>query len=367
MRTALVHDWFLTVGGAERVLEQMALMYPDAPIYFVIMDPKVLPPAIASHPLHQTWIHRLPRARRWYKRYLPIMPWAVEDLDLSSYDLVLSDCSAVAKGVLTGTHTLHVSYIHTPTRYLWDMYHDYRRDEAGALGRLAVSPLFSFLRRWDRVAADRPDVLIANSYAVKRRIEKHYRRDSVVVHPPVDVDRFEPGAGRGDYYLVLSRLVPYKRFDLAVEACTRLRVPLVVAGEGPDLPRLRRLAGPTVRFVGRPDNREVVRLMQNARGLLFPGEEDFGIVLVEIQAAGRPALAFARGGARDTVIPGETGLLIPEQTVDAVIDAIESAERMAWDPARIRANAERFRPEAFRTRYRAVIQEAWDRFQEAES
>jgi glycosyltransferase involved in cell wall biosynthesis len=358
VRTALVHDWYLTNGGAERVLEQLALLFPDAPIYCVVMDPAVLPPTIRAHPLHETWIARLPRARRWYKRYLPLMPWAVEDLDLSSYDLVVSDCSAVSKGVLTRADAVHVSYIHTPTRYLWDMYAQYRREETAGLTRAATSPLFSWLRRWDRLAAERPDVLVANSRAVARRIQKHYRRPARVVHPPVDVDRFQRADTVGDYYLVLSRLVPYKRFDLAVAAATRMGRRLIVAGDGPDLPRLRRLAGPTVEFRARPDADEVGRLLAGARALVFPGEEDFGIVMVESQAAGRPVLAYGRGGALDTVLPDETGVLMPEQSVDAVIAAMERAEALTWDGDRIRSHAGRFRPERFRAEMAAVVDEA---------
>jgi glycosyltransferase involved in cell wall biosynthesis len=358
MRTALVHDWFLTYGGAERVLEQIALLFPDAPVYGVLLDPAAMPPDLARRPLHQTWIARLPRARRWYQRYLPLMPWAIEDLDLSAYDLVISDCSAVAKGVLTRSDAVHVSYIHTPTRYLWDMYQQYRREEAGPLARAVLSPSFSWLRQWDRLAAERPDVLVANSYAVRRRIQKHYRRESRVVFPPVAVDAFTPASGPGEYYLVLSRLVPYKRFDLAVAACTRLGRPLVVAGDGPDRPRLQRMAGPSVRFVGRVSESDKARLMANARALLFPGEEDFGITLVEIQAAGRPAVAYARGGALDIVEPGRTGVLFAEQSVEALVAAIAEAERTRWDPAYIRQAAERFRPERFRSEMAAVIDEA---------
>ena len=348
VRTALVHDWYLTTGGAERVLEQMAIVYPDAPIYFVVMDPSVMPPTVSGHPLHETWIARMPRARRWYKRYLPLMPWAIEDLDLTSYDLVLSDCSAVSKGVITRADAVHVSYIHTPTRYLWDMYQAYRRDETGGLTRAATSPLFSWLRRWDRLAAERPDALIANSRAVRQRIRKHYRRDSLVIHPPVDVDRFHPVPEPDDYYLVLSRLVPYKRFDLAVAAASRLGRRLVVAGDGPDLGRLKRLAGPTVQFVGRPASDQAAELLARARALIFPGEEDFGIVMVESQAAGRPVLAYGRGGALDSVLPGETGVLFSEQSVDAVEAAILEAEAISWDPGRIRNHAVQFRPERFR-------------------
>lgn len=357
MRVALVHDWLLSLGGAERVLEAFASDYPDSTLYATLLDSGILSPTVSSLPHRVTWIRSLPFARRLYRVYLPFAAIAIEDLDLSEYDLVLSDCSAVSKGVLTRPDAVHVSYIHSPMRYVWDLYQEYRH-ESSKLTRMLMSPLFSYLRMWDRLAAERPDVLIANSTAVQRRIAKHYRRESRVVHPPVDVDRFSVSEEPGEYYVLWSRLVPYKRFDLAIQACNRLRRPLVVAGDGPELRRLKAMAGPTVRFVGRQSDEAIAKLVGNARALLFPGEEDFGIVPVEAQAAGRPVIAYGRGGVLDSVIPGESGILFAEQTVEATIDAIEQGERMAWDPQRIRANAERFRPERFRQEYQAIVNQA---------
>jgi glycosyltransferase involved in cell wall biosynthesis len=358
VRIALVHDWLLTRGGAERVMEAIWDQYPDAELFTVLYDPKALPAYRQQAIVRQTWISRLPQARRRYQRYLPLMTWAIEDLDLSAYDLVLSDCSAVSKGVITRAGTVHVSYIHSPMRYAWDLYAQYRAHEATPVERRLMSPIFSYLRRWDYVAAQRPDVLVANSTAVQRRIWKHYRRPSTVVHPPVNVERFPLPSDPGTYWLVLSRLVSYKRFDLAVEACNRLRLPLTVAGDGPERARLQRLAGPTVKFVGRVSDDEAVRLLSGCRGLVFPGEEDFGIVLVEAQACGRPVVAYGRGGAEDTVRPDQTGILFPEQSVDAVIDALQRAEQRDWDAAALRAHAAQFGVERFRTAFRAVVDSA---------
>lgn len=357
LRIALVHDWVVTTGGAERVLAAILENYPTATFYYVIGNRTLVSTLCGASPSYQSWLGHFPLALRLYKSFLPLMPLAVEDFDLSEYDLVLSDCSAVSKGVLTRPDAVHVSYIHSPMRYVWDLYQEYRH-ESSKLTRMFMSPLFSYLRMWDRLASERPDVLIANSTAVQRRIAKHYRRESTVVHPPVDVDRFSVSEAPGDYYIIWSRLVSYKRFDLAIQACNRLKRPLIVAGEGPELRRLKAMAGPTIKFVGRQSDEDIAQLVGNARALLFPGEEDFGIVPVEAQAAGRPVVAYGRGGVLDSVIPGQSGILFEEQTVEATIDAMEQCERMDWDPQRIRANAERFRPERFRQEYQAIVNQA---------
>ena len=363
MRVALVHDWLLTRGVAERVLEAIWELYPDATLYTVLADKAALPDQARGRAVQETWIRRLPRASRWYQRYLPLATWAIEDLDLSDYDLVLSDCSAVSKGVVTRADTVHVSYIHSPMRYAWDLYHQYREREASPWERRFMSPIFSYIRQWDFAAAQRPDALIANSTAVQRRIQKHYRRDSTVIFPPVDISRFAGEIrGPGDYWLIISRLVSYKRFDLAIKACNRLKVPLVIAGEGPERPRLEKIAGPTVRFAGRVPDPEAVSLVRGCRGLLFPGEEDFGIVLVEAQAAGRPVVAFERGGALDAVVDGRTGCLFGDQNEEAVVAAMERALGIDWDAAAIRANAERFRPERFKEQFQTVVTHALKEF-----
>ncbi|NMP22532.1 glycosyltransferase [Sulfobacillus harzensis] len=356
MRVALVHDWLVTMGGAERVLEEMARLFPEAPIYTGVVNRARLSPFLQSRTIIPTFVQSFPRAERWYNRYLPFLMYGMEQFDLSGYDLVISSSAAVAKGVVTRAETRHVSYVHTPMRYAWDLYHEYHQREARGISKKLMGPVFHYMRLWDRLSADRVDQLVANSTAVQRRIQKHYRRDSEVIFPPVDVDRFHPSNDAGRYYLVLSRLVSYKRFDLAVEACNCLKLPLVVAGDGPERRALEKLAGPTVRFAGRVEDHELADMMGQAKALLFPGEEDFGITPVEMQAAGRPVIAYGRGGVLDTVVHGETGWLFSEQTVDALVSAIQAADQMSWDAQAIRAHAENFRPEIFRERfYRAAL------------
>ncbi len=357
VRVALVHDWLLTMGGAERVLEAVADLYPDAPIFSLVANPNALSPGLARRVHVESRLARMPYARRWYRRYLLFMPAAVEHLNLEEFDLVLSDCSAVSKGVRTRPDAVHVSYIHTPMRYLWDLSAAYRR-EAGPVGRLVMSATFSRLARWDYAAAQRPSRLMANSRAVAARIQRHYGRASVVVPPPVAVDRFTPDAPRQDYHLVLSRLVAYKRFDLAVEAANRLGTRLIVAGDGPERERLTRLAGPTVTMVGAPTDRQAAALLEGARSLWFPGEEDFGIVMAEALAAGTPVVAYRAGGALDIVVDGDTGILFGAQTVDSLVAGVERLEHLRLDPHHLRQAALAFGVDRFQASYQAVVAEA---------
>ena len=358
MRVALVHDWLVTMGGAERVLEEIAKMYPDAPIYTGVVDRSRLSPYLKTRQIIPTLVQKWPKATRFYNRYLPLLMYGFEQLDLSHYDLVISSSAAVAKGVITRAETLHVSYVHTPMRYAWDLYHEYQRLEARGISRALMGPVFHYMRLWDRVSTDRVDVLIANSTTVQARIRKHYRRSSVVIHPPVAVSHYSLMEPIEDYYLVLSRLVSYKRIDLAIDACNAMKLPLWVAGDGPERARLQRRAGPTIRFLGSIAERELGPLMGQARALLFPGEEDFGIVPVEMQAAGRPVIALDRGGVKDTVIAGQTGVLFAEQTVEGLITAIEQSQAMTWDRGAIRQHAEAFNPDRFKEQFLGVISQA---------
>jgi glycosyltransferase involved in cell wall biosynthesis len=355
MRVALTTDWMDTFGGGERVLYELHRMFPDAPVFTTVHRPDALPPFMQRMDVRTSFIQRLPVVRRSHMAFLPLMPAAFESFDLSGYDLVITTSSACAKGVLTPERTVNVCYCHTPCRYIWDLYEEYTR---GHPARPLIAPVARWLRGWDRRSSDRVTHFVANSNEVAGRIRRHYGRGSEVIPPPVDVGRIVPtGLDPEDFYLVVSRLVPYKRVDLAVAAATRLGRRLVVVGRGPELKRLRGLAGPTVEFRGALPDAEVAELYGRCRALLFPGLEDFGIVPVEAQAAGRPVLAYGRGGALDTVVNGETGLFFDAQSVDTLAEAMLRFEATAWDPAACRRNAERFDAAHFRRRMRRVIAE----------
>ncbi len=353
MRVAITTDWLNSFGGAERVLIELHRMFPEAPVYTSVHDPSRLPAEMQGWDIRPSFLQRIPGARRRHAWLLPLMPLAFEQFDLHEYDLVLTTSSACAKGVLTRAETVNLCFCHTPTRYLWDLYHEYVR---GHRAKALIAPVAHWLRVWDRLAADRVDHFVANSRQTAARIARHYRREAEVIHPPVDVDRFAPdGRDPDDFYLVVSRLVGYKRVDLAVEACNRLGRRLVVVGDGPELARLRRLAGPAIEFRGKLTDPEVAALYARCRAFLFPGHEDFGIAPVEAQAAGRPVVAFGRGGALETVLDGTTGVLFEEQTVSALAAAMLRAERTPLDPRACRRNAERFAAEHFRRRMAEAI------------
>lgn len=355
-RAAVVHEWLTVPGGSEKVALRILGMLPGADLYAAIYAPEAFP-ELAGTAVRTTFLDRIPGARRHYQRLLPLMNAAYERLDLSHYDLVVSSSHSCAKNVLTRPDTFHLCYCHTPMRHAWEPA-KLDDERIGPLARLLVPALLARLRRIDFEGAARVDRFVANSTHVANRIRKYYRRRAVVVHPPVDV---EPLLRRprdpGDAYLVAGRLVPYKRVDLAIRACSRLGRPLVVIGDGRDRERLEALAGPGVTFLGHVDSPTLMRYMSSARGLLFPGEEDFGIVPVEAQAAGTPVIAYGAGGVRDSVIDGVTGVLFGEQSVAGLCDAIERFEALSLDPDAGRENAARFAPERFERELSAVIDE----------
>ncbi len=359
MNVALVHDWLNQMGGAEHVLEVLVDMFPGAPIYTSIYDPKRVSPAYRTWDIRPSWMNRLPGVGKHHQAYLPFYPLAFESFDLSAYDLIISNKSAFAHSVITPPHAVHISYCLTPTRFLWQ-YAAYRQREGiGKVTNALLQPILTWQRQFDRLAADRVDHFIAISREVQARIRKYYRRESVVIHPPVDTRRFRPGSRPpGDYYLVVSRLIPYKRVDLAVKACSRLGVPLVVVGEGRDRKALERMAGPSVTFLGRVSQEELVQLMQGARAFLFPGLEDFGIAPVEAMACGRPVIAYAGGGALDTVIPGVTGEFFYKQTVEGLLEVLQDFDPSRYEPDACRAQAERFDTSVFKEKFLAFVEEA---------
>lgn len=332
-RVAIIHYWLVGMRGGERVLEALCRMFPQADLFTHVADPSRLSPVLTAHRITQTRIARLPFARRLYQRYLPLMPRALEELDLSGYDLVISSEAGPAKGVIAPPDAPHLCYCHSPMRYVWDQYHTYRTG-AGALTRLVMPRLAHGLRQWDVSSAARVDGFVANSTHVAGRIRKYWRRPARVVPPPVRVEAFAPvpQEERGDYYLWAGELVAYKRPDLAVTAFRQLDRPLVVIG-GParQVARLKPLAGPRTRFLGRVSDEVLRHHMARCRALIFPGEEDFGIVPVETMAAGRPVIAYGRGGIRDTVIPGKTGIFFDQQNAESLAEAVRRFERSGLD------------------------------------
>ncbi len=345
-RVALVHDWLTGLRGGERVLEAICQLYPDADIFTLVHAPGSAGPIIEQHKIRESFLQKLPGGLSKYRYYLPLFPLAVESLDLSGYQLVISTSHAVAKGCRPAKGARHVSYIHTPMRYLWDQFDAYfGPGRAGLATRAAAHLVAPWLRRWDVRSTARAQGLIANSRFVAARCRRLWGREvDAVVYPPVDTARFlpEPSGTHDDYALVVSALVPYKRVDLAVRAFNQLRRRLIVAGDGPELARLRALAGPTVEVRGPVSQEALPGLYARANFFVLPGEEDFGIAPVEAQAAGRPVLALGQGGALETVLEGATGTFFAEPAVESLIEGIERLDKLTLDPAAARANAERF-------------------------
>ncbi|HEX4945591.1 MAG TPA: glycosyltransferase [Blastocatellia bacterium] len=349
-RIALVHDYFIQMGGAERVAEALHQLLPHAPLYTTVALNHRLTPSLRDAAIHTSFMQRMPAIESRFRQYFMLYPWAVERLDVSRYDLIVSSSSGYGKGVHRAAQAVHVCYCHTPMRWVW-RYDDYAaREGFGTLSRVALPAMLSGLRWWDRRASRQPDYYVANSQVVAERIKQIYGRDAVVIPPPIDVTRFQPDTIVDDYYLVLSRLVSYKRIDLAVEACTKLNRPLVVIGDGPDRKRLEQMAGPQVEFLGRVSDATVKRFASRCRALLFPGEEDFGMTPLEINAAGRPVIAFRAGGALETVVEGLSGIFFDHPTSHSLADAIEEFERYDWKPQPLRQHAEQFAYPIFATR-----------------
>jgi glycosyltransferase involved in cell wall biosynthesis len=352
---AVFHDNFAQMGGAERVAEALVTALPDAELHTTLAARAKLIPALRQRPMHTTWMQRLPSPGRYYRHYFLLYPFAVEGVDLRDYDLVISSDFGYAKGVRTRRDAVHVCYCYTPMRWVW-RHDDYvSRERFGPGQRLVMSAVLPWLRRWDLRASRRPDFYVTTSRVVADRIARCYGRRAVVIPPPIDVDRFALAETPGDGYLIVARLVAYKRIDLAIDACTRLGRPLTIIGDGPDRARLESLAGPTVRLLGRQSDEAVTAAFAGCRALLFPGEEDFGLAPLEANAAGRPVVAWRGGGATETVIDGETGVFFDQPTAAALAGAIERLEGMAWSPARLRAHAATYDRPVFVRRMRDFL------------
>ena len=368
MKVAFVHDWLVTPAGAERVLEALYEVYPG-PVHTLVCDRDRWKDRLGGPSnIRTSFLQRFPKVRSMYRNYLALFPLAVESFDLSEFDVVISSSHAAAKGCMTRADQLHICYCHTPMRYAWDLTYDY----LGSLGRwkrMLAQLALHYIRIWDQSNAKRVDFYVANSSYTARRIQKCYGRAAKVIYPPVDVERFSLSQTRKDHFVTVSRLVPYKRVDLLIQAFNELRLPLKIVGDGPLFSKLKALAGPTVELLGSLEQEAVREVVGQAKAFVFAAEEDFGIAPVEAQAAGTPVIAYGRGGVCESVIEGETGLFFREQTVEGVKSAVTSFLRAGdrFDPKAIRKNAERFSRARFQREFKAFVDEKWKAFEQLRS
>ena len=368
MDIGLVNDWLTTFAGSEKVLSSIAELYPNAPIYTLLHDTK----ATHNTPLGKknittSVLQKMPFAVKQYKATLPLMPFAIEQLDLNEHQLIISSSHAVAKGVITNANQLHICYMHTPIRYAWDLQHSYlKQSKLGFTPKgLLVRAILHYLRNWDQATSNRVDIYVANSKYVARRIQKTYRREAEVVYPPVDVERFDAFEEREDFYLTVSRLVPYKFIDEIVRACKKAKRRLVVIGDGPEMKKLKLLRNYDIELLGQQDDETVTQYMQKCKALIFAADEDFGIVPVEAQAAGAPVIAFGRGGCTETVIQDQTGIFFTKQDSDAILDAIQRFEQSEhqFNAREIATHAEQFSKANFMRDFENLVERHWDMFQ----
>jgi len=355
LRVAIAHEWLTTLGGSERVVETLLEEYPGAPVYTTFLSDRNLPESVFRWDIRTSFVQNLPFLHRISQKYIPLFPLAFESFDFTGYDVVITSSSACSKGVLTGPETLNICYCYTPLRYAWQPHLDKRLGDANPVMKACNDLVVHYLRLWDRLASDRVDHFIAISEHVAARIAKFYRREATVIYPPVDVERFPVVKCPREYFLVVSRLVPYKRVELAVRAFTRLGLPLKVVGDGPERERLEEIAGPTVEFLGFVPENDLPRLISGCLALVFPGEEDFGIVPVEAMAAGRPVIGLARGGLLESAIDGKTAVMFPEATVESLIDAVARFRPRDFNPAKLSKHAARFSKERFRKEFSQFV------------
>ncbi|CAB3758885.1 glycosyltransferase [Paraburkholderia humisilvae] len=367
-RVAIVNDWLVTYAGSERVLEQIIAMWPEADLFSLVdFFPEADRDKLLGKRAKTSFIQHLPRARTAYRSYLPLMPLAIEQFDLSAYDLVISASHAVAKGIITGPDQVHVSYVHSPIRYAWDLQHEYLQQAGMTRGLKSwiARGVLHYVRMWDLRSVPGVDAFMANSGFIARRMRKTYGCDATVVYPPIDIERFVPGTRREDFYLTASRMVPYKRVPLLVEAFSKMPDKrLVVIGDGPEFERAKALAGPNVTLLGYQPGDLLIDYMQRARGFVFAAEEDFGLSVVEAQACGAPVIAYGRGGVLETVVESpdpmaRTGVFYRQQSVESIVDAIARFEAHGpFHPEVCHRNALRFTPERFRREFRRVVDDA---------
>lgn len=370
LRVALVHDYLNQYGGAERVLEAFSEIFPLAPIYTLFYDERLTRGVFRGKDIRTSFLQKIPFSRKYHQLFPALMPIAVESLDLSNFDLVLSDSASFAKGVLTKPNTLHICYLHTPLRYAWDKSHEYLSEfPVPSILKLFAPPLLTYLRIWDKEASTRPDVYITNSKFVQRRIRKYYGKDAEVIYPPVDVKIFDSensqiNAGEG-YFIMVGRLTPYKRFQLAIEVFNRLGWKLKIIGDGPEKKRLKKIARSNIEFLGIVSDELLKKYYANSKALVFPQEEDFGIVPLEAMSAGKPVIAFSGGGALESVRENETGIFFNEQTQKSLKDALYKFNPSNFGAARIKEHARSFDKEVFKGKIKAFIEREYEDFRKA--
>jgi len=359
MKVAIVADWLTNMGGAERVIETLLELYPEADLFTTVYNPDKMSENFTKREIKTSFLQYIPAARRNWQKFLPLLPLAIEQLDLTGYDVVISSSSSVAHGAITSPETSHFCYCHNPMRYAWDDCHEYIKKSKFNKILKSIIPFFiSVIRVWDYFSADRPDYYIANSKFVRKRIKKYFNRDSIVINPPVDTTTFAPASDDkiGDYFLVLSRLVHFKKVDLVVRAFSKLGLSLKIVGTGPEEEHLKKIAGPSVDFLGHVSNFEVGKLLQRCQALIFPQEEDFGITPLEAMASGRPVIAYKAGGALETVVEGITGTFFEKQTEDCLMDTIREFDAHAYDKKLLRKHAIKFNKARFKKEIKEYIE-----------
>ncbi|MFD2672723.1 glycosyltransferase [Marinicrinis sediminis] len=365
MKVAIVHDYLIQMGGAERVVEVLHSMFPQAPIYTTAaVEQSKLLPGLQKAEIRTTWMQRIPRMDRHYKRMLPFYPVAIHQFDLQEFDVVISSSSAFVKGIKVPSHVFHLCYCHTPMRFAWDFDHYMEREAGSWLFKHMLRGYMGYLRKWDQRTSAHVDQFVANSNAVKERIKRCYHRDADVIFPPVETSRFHISGKIEPFYLMVTRLVSYKRIDLAIDTFNRIGLPLRIVGGGPDLLRLKKMAKPNIQFLGRLSDEEVNRLMSTCKAFIFPGEEDFGITPLEVNAAGRPVIAYEAGGALDTIRPELNGIYFREQTPESLARAVKALEWREWDSNAIRQHARSFDVESFKYHFQHYLVQKWSEFKE---
>jgi len=363
MKIALVHDYLVQYGGAERVLEAFTEIFPKAPVFTMVYDKKLMNGAFSDRKIKTSFLQKIPFIGSHHRLFPILMPIAIEQFDLSEFDIVLSDSNSYAKGAITMPKTLHITYCHTPMRYAWDDCHKYLREfKYSKITKKVVPFAMNYIRLWDKISADRPDIYIANSEFVSGRIKKYYNKQAFVINPPVNTKKFYISENIENYYLMIGRALPYKRFDIVIEAFNKLGLPLKIIGKGPEMEKLKKNAKENIKFLGYLDDEKISHYYSKCKAFLFPPEEDFGITPLEAMASGRPVIAFRGGGATESVIENETGIFFDKQIPESIIEIVKSFDSKKFNSQQIRQHAKKFDKEIFKEKIKKFVEEEYNKF-----